>query len=162
VVAADIAERETLRAGAGLGRAMADAVITNPPFHAGASTTAPPGAARAAAHILGDDGLEPWLRAAASMLKPRGLLVVIFRADGLDALFAATASRFGGLDILPIHPRRAAPAHRVLVRAVKGSRAASRLLPPLVLHGEFFAMARACRRSIRPGAPRRSRAVQAR
>ena len=45
------------------------------------------------------------------------------------------AGRFGGPDILPIHPRAGEPAHRVLLRAAKGSRAPARLLPPLVLHG---------------------------
>jgi tRNA1(Val) A37 N6-methylase TrmN6 len=37
---------------------------------------------------------------------------------------------------MPILPRPETPAHRILVRAVKGSRAALKLLPPLVLHDE--------------------------
>ena len=69
------------------------------------------------------------------MLKPRGRLIVIFRADGIGTLLAALAGRFGRLDILPIQPRAELAAHRVLVRGTKGSRAATRLLPPLVLHG---------------------------
>ncbi len=135
IVTADIEAAEGARAAAGLARDMADAVITNPPFHVPATTTAPPGRARAAAHVLGKGGLDLWFRAAASILKPGGLLVVIFRADGIAALLAALGSRFGAVDILPVQPRAAEPAHRILVGAVKGSRAASRLLPPLVLHG---------------------------
>ena len=75
------------------------------------------------------------MRAAVSVLKPAGSLTVIFRADGLGALLAAMGTRFGSVDILPVQPRADQPAHRILVRAVKGSRAGSRLLPPLVLHG---------------------------
>ena len=135
IVAADVEAAETARAAAGLARDMADAVVTNPPFHAPATTTAPPGQARAAAHVLSEGGLDAWFRTAASVLKPGGRLVVIFRADGIAVLLAALTPRFGALDILPVQPRAGEPAHRVLVRAVKGSRAPTRLLPALVLHG---------------------------
>jgi len=134
IVAADITWPEAARTAAGLTRAGADAVIANPPFNRPEEAFASPRSARAAAHVLGDDGLEPWLRTAASVLKPGGRLVVIFRADGLDALLAACRVRFGALDILPVAPRAGEPASRVLVAGVKGSRAGSRLLPPLVLH----------------------------
>ncbi len=136
VVETDVAAPESVRAAAGLGRAVADAVVTNPPFHAAGEGTQSPNAARAEAHVLAGEGLDPWLRAAASALKPDSRLVIIFRADRLDALLAALAGRFGGAAILPVHPRAGADAHRVLVTARKGSRAPVRLLPPLVLHPE--------------------------
>ncbi len=136
VAVADVEAPEGERERAGLRRASADVVLTNPPFHIPATTTVPPGAARSAAHVLGGGGLEAWMRAAASVLKPGGRLVVVFRADGLAALVQAMGTRFGGVDILPIHPRDGEVAHRILVRGVSGSRAGSRLLPPLVLHGE--------------------------
>ena len=132
--AVDVAAPEAERVAAGLGRAMADAVVMNPPFHASEEGTQSPNPQRAAAHVLADGGLDPWLRAAASALKPDGHVVIIFRADRLDALFAALADRFGDVAVLPIHPRAGKSAHRVLVRATKGSRAATRLLPALTLH----------------------------
>jgi len=136
IVAADIAEPESSRAAAGLGRAIADAVVMNPPFLEQGEGTASPRQARAAAHVLAGNGLETWFRVAASVLRPGGRLVVIFRADRLEVLLAALGNRFGDAAILPIHPRAALPAHRVLIGAVKGSRAPSRILPPLVLHPE--------------------------
>jgi tRNA1(Val) A37 N6-methylase TrmN6 len=136
VIKADIASGEAARSAAGLGPASADAIITNPPFNFAASGTVSPGAARASAHTLETGGLDLWLRAAASILKPAGELIIVFRASGLGQLLAAAENRFGALDILPIHPRRDEPAHRVLVRGVKGSRGQSRILPPLVLHGQ--------------------------
>lgn len=135
VVPVDVEAPEVAREAAGLARGMADAVLTNPPFHVPATTTAPPGASRAAAHVLGAGGLDLWFRTAASVLKPGGRLVVIFRADGIAGLLAALGGRFGALDILPVQPRAGEPAHRILVGALKGRRAPVRLLPALVLHG---------------------------
>ncbi len=134
VVSVDVEAAEAARVAAGLKRGMADAVLTNPPFHMPATTTAPPDKSRAAAHVLSDGGLDLWFRAAASVLRPGGRLVVVFRADGIAALLAALGRRFGALDILPVQPRAGEPAHRILVGAVKGSRAPARLLPALVLH----------------------------
>jgi tRNA1(Val) A37 N6-methylase TrmN6 len=119
----------------GLDNAAADHAIFNPPFRDAAGGTVSPASARAGAHVLDESGLDPWFRAAAALLKPGGTVTVIFRADGLDLLLAPAKGRFGNLDLLPIQPRDGEPAHRLLMRGVKGSRAPMRLLPPLVLHG---------------------------
>jgi tRNA1(Val) A37 N6-methylase TrmN6 len=47
---------------------------------------------------------------------------------------AALEGRLGGAQIVPIRPRAGAPAHRVLARARKGSRAPLALLKGLDLH----------------------------
>ena len=127
IVAADIAAPEAERAAAGLGRALADAVVMNPPFHDADAGTASPEPARAAAHVLGDGGLDPWLRAAASVLKPGG------RSSSSSAPTASTRSsprvggRFGGARRSCRSSRAPAqPAHRVLVRARQGQPRAAR------------------------------------
>lgn len=134
LVEANIAAPETMRAAAGLNRASADVVIMNPPYRTDASGTRSPHTERATAHVLAEDGLDPWLRAAASLLRAGGDVAIIFPASGLDELLAAMAGRFGGAAILPVHPRADLPAHRVIVQARKGSRAPLQLLPGLVLH----------------------------
>jgi len=130
----DIAAGEPERVKAGLARASADVVVMNPPFHDAGSVRAPKGVARAAAHVLADGGVEPWVRAAASVLKPDGTLVAVFRADGLATLIAALGARFGGLAVLPVYPRAGAEAHRILIAGKKGSGAPLRILPGLTLH----------------------------
>lgn len=130
VAEADIEARD------GLGQGAADAVVFNPPFRERSSGSMSPKPDRAGAHVLGEGGLDPWFRAAVRLLKAGGTATVIFRADGLDRVLAAAEGRLGGLDILPVHPRVGDPALRILVRGIKGSRAALRLLPPLVLHGD--------------------------
>jgi tRNA1(Val) A37 N6-methylase TrmN6 len=136
IVSADIGASEAERSGAGIGRDLADHVIVNPPFFERRAGTVSPRAARANAHVLETGGLDPWFRAAASILKVGGDLTIVFRADGIEALLRAAAHRFGELDILPVHARKDDPANRILVRALKGSRAGPRLLPSLILHPE--------------------------
>lgn len=136
VLSADIAAREGQRVAAGLKRSFADAVIVNPPFHSAEQGTASPNEARAAAHVLAPGGLDPWIRTATSILKPDGRLIIIFRADGLDAVTVALGRRYGNTAILPIHPRAGIPAVRVLIRTFKGRRANTRILPGLILHGD--------------------------
>jgi tRNA1(Val) A37 N6-methylase TrmN6 len=153
VTPADVMAPEAERVAAGLGRAFADAVITNPPFRDPAAGTASPSEAKRDAHVTGETGVEPWVRAAVSMLKPGGLLAVIYRADGLAELQRSLAGRFGGVTILPIHPRADKPALRVLVVARKGSRAPEQLLPGFVLHAASgHAYVDAAERILRHGA----------
>jgi tRNA1(Val) A37 N6-methylase TrmN6 len=74
--------------------------------------------------------------AASRLLAARGVLTLIWRADGLAELLRTMPPVFGGITVLPVHPRPAAPAIRILVRAVKGSRAPLALMPGLVLADE--------------------------
>lgn len=107
------------------------AVIANPPFFDAGSAPAP---ARAAARHMTPDALEAWLRAAAAHAAPGGEVIFVHVAARLPALLAGFERRFGALTILPLSPRAGAPAHRVLVRGIKGSRAPLTLLAARPLH----------------------------
>jgi tRNA1(Val) A37 N6-methylase TrmN6 len=135
VLEADVTAPAALRRAQGLLPDGADLVLTNPPFFEGAGHRPSPVAARAAAHALPEGGLEAWLRTCADLLRPRGRLVLIHRADALPACLAAVRGRFGGLAVRPVHARAEALAIRVLIEGVRGSRAAFALRPALVLHG---------------------------
>lgn len=111
-----------------------DAVLSNPP-HLAAGTggpTAHPG--RSLAHLESSLDLAGWIARALAWLKPRGTLTLVHRADRLGALLGAVQRGAGAVRIFPLWPRAAEPAKRVLLAAVKGSRAPVRLLPGLVLH----------------------------
>ena len=58
---------------------------------------------------------------------------MIWRADGLGEVLAALAADFGAVTVLPVHPKPDAAAIRVLIRAVKASRAPLALLPGFIL-----------------------------
>jgi tRNA1(Val) A37 N6-methylase TrmN6 len=118
-------------AGVALPPGSAARVLMNPPFNAPTTSRASPDAARRRAHVSA--GIAPWLRSAERLLGTGGMLTLIWRADGFLDVLAELARSFGAVAILPVHPRPDAPAVRVLVRAVKGSRAPLALLPGLVL-----------------------------
>jgi tRNA1(Val) A37 N6-methylase TrmN6 len=127
----DVAARPAAFAAAGLAPGTADHVLMNPPFNATAHPS--PDRGRRLAHAAAHDTLVQWVGAATRLLRPAGTLTLIWRADGLDAVLAALATGFGAIAILPVHPKTDAPAIRVLVRAVKASRAPLSLLPGLIL-----------------------------
>jgi len=107
-----------------------DAAFCNPPFNALGRA---PGAARAHAHVS-EYGVEAWVKAIANRLRGGAHFTLIHRAEALGAILAALEGRLGGARVIAVHPFADQPAHRVLVRATKGARAAMTLLPPLALH----------------------------
>lgn len=113
--------------------APVDHVLTNPPFHDAAASDPSPDPARARATVAGFP-LDAWLRGAATLLAPRGSLAVIYRADRLPGLLAALPRGLGAVTVVPLWPHDGEPAKRVIVTAVKGSRAPASLTAGLVLH----------------------------
>ena len=111
-----------------------DHALANPPYNIEAHGTLAAEPLKAAANAMPAGALDRWIRFAAAMLRPAGSLTLIHRPDALAGLLAALCGRFGGVVLLPVHPRAGAPASRLLARAVKGSRAPLELRPGLVLH----------------------------
>jgi tRNA1(Val) A37 N6-methylase TrmN6 len=136
IVTLDVTSSAQDFAVAGLVPDSANVVLMNPPFHDAGRHRASPEQARALAHMAGPATLESWVAAARRVLKSGGALTLIWRADGLADVLAVLAHGFGSLQILPVHGEGAKPAIRVLVRAVKGGRAPSRLYRSLVLNKE--------------------------
>lgn len=130
----DIGAGAAAFAAAGLFPGTADHVIMNPPFNMPQNPS--PHGGRRLAHSAAGDTLASWLKAASRLLRPTGTVTLIWRADGLEAVLARVSANFGAIAVLPIHAKQDAPAIRVLVRAVKGSRAPLSLLPGFVLAGQ--------------------------
>jgi tRNA1(Val) A37 N6-methylase TrmN6 len=133
VLVADVTLSGRDRAACGLADNAFDHVIMNPPFNE-TRDRATPDDLRRAAHVMTDGLFEAWLRSAAAVVKPRGGVSIIARPTSLAPILAALEGRFGGAEIVPIHPRPAAPAIRIVVRARRASRAQLVLCPPLILH----------------------------
>ena len=132
-VALDVGAVPERFAAAGLPPGSADRVLMNPPFNDPDRQQASPDTRRRAAHVAVPGLLSGWLGTAGRLLRDGGTLTAIHRADGLADMLAGLAGPFGATAVTPVHPKPGAPAIRVLVRAVKGSRAALSLRPPLIL-----------------------------
>jgi tRNA1(Val) A37 N6-methylase TrmN6 len=132
-VALDVAAPARAFAAAGLSADSVVRMLMNPPFNDPDRQQSSPDAARRLAHAAPRVLLIPWVKTAARLLRARGTLTLIWRADGLADVLAAFAPVFGAVAVMPVYPAPDKPAIRILVTAVKASRAPLALLPPLVL-----------------------------
>jgi tRNA1(Val) A37 N6-methylase TrmN6 len=132
-VAADVTDAQALRA-AGLAAGAADRVLMNPPFNDPRVHRLSPDARRRRAHAGDPALLDAWSAAAHGLIKPGGVLTLIWRADARAEVVATLARRFGGIDVLPVLPRADAPPIRLLLRARKDAPPALRECAPLVLN----------------------------
>jgi len=135
-VVLDVAAPARAFAAAGLPADAAMRVLMNPPFNDPVRQRASPEPARRLAHASPPEALPRWVRTAARLLRPRGTLTLIWRAEDLAGVLRALEPAFGEILVLPVHPNPAAAAIRILVRATKASRAPLALLPALVLNDE--------------------------
>jgi tRNA1(Val) A37 N6-methylase TrmN6 len=117
--------------------------MLNPPFHRAAASDAPPAPGKAVAQIESEEGLSPWIDFALRMVRPKGSLTLIHRADRLADILAALNGRAGEIVVFPLWPGRdGKPSKRVIVRARKDIATPLRLAPGMALHeadGRFTA-----------------------
>jgi len=130
-VCLDVAAPTAAFVAAGLAPESADHVLMNPPFNAPENQS--PDRGRRLARTASRETPAVWLRTVAWLLRPTGVVTLIWRADGLADVLAALAAEFGAVSILPIHPKPGVTAIRVLVRAGKSRGGPLSLLPSFVL-----------------------------
>ena len=105
-------------------------VLCNPPFHDELGKVSPDTGRDVALRDRGQ--LGDWLELGLRRVATGGTFTTIIRADRLSEALARLPDR--GVSIFPLWPRAGEPAKRIILQAVKGSRAVSVLLPGLVLH----------------------------
>jgi tRNA1(Val) A37 N6-methylase TrmN6 len=133
VLRLDVTASGRARVAAGLAANAFGSVIANPPFFEsgrGTSASARGGTAR---HMSAAQ-LDLWVKAAAGHAAAGGEVVFIHAAEALPVLLESFTARFGAITVLPFTPREGEPAHRILVRGIKGSRAPLTLLGSRALH----------------------------
>src|SRR6266700_3932507 len=82
-------------AAAGISAACADRVLMNPPFNDVLRHSASPQAGRRLAHAASQEQWSGWVGVASRLLKPNGVLTLIWRADGLADALDALGRRCG-------------------------------------------------------------------
>ncbi|WP_428427735.1 tRNA1(Val) (adenine(37)-N6)-methyltransferase [Pararhizobium sp.] len=133
VLEADVSLTGRARVAAGLADNSFDHVIMNPPFN-DASDRKTPDALKAEAHAMTDGLFDTWIKMACAIARPSGQLSLIARPESIAEIISACGRRFGGIEITPLHPRAGENAVRILVTAIKQSRARLTLRAPLIVH----------------------------
>jgi tRNA1(Val) A37 N6-methylase TrmN6 len=134
-LALDVEKPDTFEA-VGLSGDTIDRVLMNPPFHDARRQNVSPDPRRRLAHVGTPGLLTRWVGTAAWLLKPRGMLTLIWRADGLADVLETLRPSFGDIAVLPVLPRETAPAIRVIVRAAKASGGPQLSYPAIALSDE--------------------------
>jgi len=123
-----------------------DRVMINPPYVPADRGRPAPSAAKAAATRESGATLHDWLAAGLALVKPRGGLTLIHRADRLDEILHELHGKAGALRVFPLWPAAGRPAKRMLIAARKAVAGPLVLGPGLVLHqadGSYTAPAEA-------------------
>lgn len=123
-----------------------DQVFSNPPYleETSAQGIARPGAEMA--NMETNVSLAAWLTFMTRMLKNKGRLVLVHRADRLTEIVSVLRQQqVGSIEMFPLWPKEGRAAKRVIIRGRKGGKAPDRMMSGMVLHrsdGEFTEEAR--------------------
>ncbi len=151
IVAGDITAPFGLLAQAGIKPESFGHVLANPPFYESGRVHEPPGAQKRRAHVAAKGDMARWAGFLAACAAAKGGMTMIHQPGALPELLKLFQGRFGALTVFPLFPREGAPAIRILIQGVKGSRAPLRLLNGMVLHNAAGAFTPAAQAILRDG-----------
>ncbi|MEG3618857.1 methyltransferase [Magnetovibrio sp. PR-2] len=111
-----------------------DHVFANPPFLQDDRGHHPPDGSKRLAHVESHTSLADWVKVALKVVKTKGSITFVQRADRLADLLLAMDGKAGEMTVFPIWPKVGQDANRVIVRARKGIKTPLVMAPGLVLH----------------------------
>ncbi len=111
-------------------------IMANPPFLAANKAISSPVSAKNIANMEGNANLSHWIDFILKMLKPKGGLTIIHRADRIDEILSLLYGRAGDVTIIPLFPFAGRDAKRVIIRAQKSTNGVAKLTAGLILHAE--------------------------
>ena len=120
---------------AALGTEQFDHVLANPPYLEAGRAVRPPSVSKGRALMDTDARLADWVDFCLDMLRAKGTVTFIHRADRVDELVALLFGRVGEIALCPLWPRLGRPAKRVIVQGRKGAGGVCTVLPGIALHG---------------------------
>ena len=123
-----------------LAPASFDHVMANPPYVKAGKGNPPPDPVKALAMVEGRAKLFDWLKFAAAMVKPKGSITIIHRAErGDEVVSGLAANGCGAIEMLPVAPKSDGVAKRTVVRAWKDKKGETLTHTALVLHVDLDA-----------------------
>ena len=112
-----------------------DQVFANPPFLEAGRATIPASEIARVSELECQASLQDWLDTMLRLVRPKGRLTLIHRADRIDEILRGLWGRAGEIILFPLWPKAGTPAKRIIVSARRGVKSPMRLQPGLVLHG---------------------------
>jgi tRNA1(Val) A37 N6-methylase TrmN6 len=109
-------------------------VMANPPYLEAARGRVSTNLIKAAANHESTADLDKWAKFCLLMVKPKGSVTFIHRADRLPEILSYFLGKLGDIVVYPLWPGKGKSAKRVLVRGIKNSNGALRLMPGMLLH----------------------------
>jgi tRNA1(Val) A37 N6-methylase TrmN6 len=128
-----------------------DHVMCNPPYHKPGHGHEPANPLARAANVETAGDLMDFAAAACRLVRRKGTVTLVHRADRLADVVAALADRAGDIVVIPVRPKADADAHRVVVRARAGVAGPLRLAADLTLHTADGAFTREATAILRKG-----------
>jgi len=109
-------------------------VISNPPYYEKNKVSPSPHKTKAVAHGSGMIDLKVWIERMVRMVRPKGYLTLIHRADRLDDILSALKEKTGSIILYPLYSKAGNDANRVIIRAQKDAKGFLCLKSGLTLH----------------------------
>jgi tRNA1(Val) A37 N6-methylase TrmN6 len=109
-------------------------VVSNPPYFEKGKITASPHKTKALA--FGEDmvDLKKWVERCLRMVRPKGTLTLIHRAERMDDIICALNGKAGSIVIFPFYPKQDKDASRIIIRAQKDAKGLLSLKSGLIVH----------------------------
>jgi len=115
-----------------------DHALCNPPYNQAGTWYDTPDQTRSKqlGKKEGDAGLMDWVDCLQRVVKPQGSVAMIHRADHADKIIQALGTRFGGMEIRPLHPHAGEPANRIIIRCLKNRKSPAVFHAGIILHAQ--------------------------
>ena len=111
-------------------------VMANPPYHQSTKTTLSKVTSKALANTESEATLADWVSFCHLMVRPKGSVTFIHRADRLDTVLALMHGKFGDIVVFPLWTGPGKDAKRVIVQGYKNTCGATRLSQGLLIHDQ--------------------------
>ena len=111
-----------------------DHVISNPPYYEKGKTNPSPYKTKAVAQGGDMVDLDLWIERSMRMVRPKGYLTVVHRADRLGDIVKIMSKKAGAIIIYPLYSKVGKDANRVIIRAQKDANGPLTLKSGMVVH----------------------------
>ncbi|HRW28711.1 MAG: methyltransferase domain-containing protein [Alphaproteobacteria bacterium] len=109
-------------------------IVSNPPYYEKGKVKASPYKTKAVAQGDGISDLRLWVERCLRMVRPKGFITLVHRADRLDDIICALSQKAGSIIIYPLYSKAGKDANRVIIRAQKDANGLLSLKSGLIVH----------------------------